>query len=129
MKWVNLLWSLVIVASFTIFCIWINPRTTGPLGAGFSFAVLASAACILISPVILLTRITRITKNADGFVYIFMGTANLAIGILGVYAEVRSRTPFDFQVIACLTINLLFGGFAFVDTFVKTIPGYRRKDA
>jgi hypothetical protein len=127
MKWVNLLWSLVIVASCTLFCIWINPRSAGPLGAGFSFAVLAWAACILISPVVLLMRILRVMENADTFIYIFMGTANLAIGILGVYAEVHSRTPFDFQVIACLAINLLIGGFAFFDTFIKTIPGYRKK--
>jgi hypothetical protein len=127
MKWVNLLWSLVIVASCTVFCIWINPRSTGPLGAGFGFAVLAWAACILISPVVLLMRILRVMKKAENFIYIFMGTANLAIGLLGVYAEVHSQTHFDFQVIACLAINLLFGGFAFVDTFIKTIPGCRKK--
>ena len=128
MKWVNLLWSLVIVASCTLFCIWINPRSTGPLGAGFSFAVLAWAACILISPVVLLMRILRVMKKADNFVYILLGTANLAIGLLGMYAELHSPPKLDYQVIACITINIIFGCFVFVDTFIMTIPGYQRKN-
>jgi hypothetical protein len=57
-----------------------------------------------------------------------MGTANLAIGLLGMYAEIHSPARLDYQVIGSMTINILFACFAFFDTFIKTIPGFPNKN-
>jgi hypothetical protein len=126
MKWVNLLWSIVLLGLITFFFTWLDSHNTGVISAGFGFAVIAWVVFWIISPIILFLRIFRIIKYATGFIYIFTGTANIAIGLSGLCFILHSTVRKDYPTTILLMINVLIGLFIFTDSFIITIPGYRR---
>jgi hypothetical protein len=126
MKWVNLLWSIVLLGFIILFFARLSSRSTGVISAGFGFAAIAWVAIVVVSPIILLLRIFRVIKYATSFIYILTGTANFAIGLPGLYYVIRSATQNGYQPAMLLIINVLIGSFIYIDSFIITIPGYRR---
>ena len=127
MKWVNLLWSIVLLAFITLFFARLSSHSTGEISAGFGFAAIAWVAIVVVSPIILLLRIFRVIKYATSFIYILTGTANFVIGFSGLYYVFRSTTQNGYQPAMLLITNIIFGSFVYIDSFITPIPGYRKK--
>ena len=102
----------------------IAEHSLGPLSPVFGSAVVVWIVCIIISPILLLLRIFRVIKTSDSFIYIFMGTTNLLIGVAGLYNALDHAAKIYYSFIALAGINVLFGLFIFIDAFIRTIPGY-----
>jgi hypothetical protein len=126
MKWVYLFWSAVLLTGMALFVVRIAERSAGPLSPVFSFEMIACIASTLITPVVLLLRIFRVIKSPHSFIYIFMGAANLMIGIASLYSALDHDTNVYYGFIVLAWLNILFGLFIFIDAFVRTIPGYKR---
>ena len=126
MKWVNLLWSVVILGFIILFFARISSHYTGPLSPGFAWAAIAEIVIIILSPVILLLRVFRTIKDAGSFGYIFIGTANGVIGITGLYFAARNSAHVGYLSVILFMLNILIGTFIFTDAFLTTIPGYTK---
>lgn|SRR5260221_13503323 len=125
MKWVNLLWSVVVLGFITLFFARLSTRSTGPISGAVGYAAIVWITILVISPIILLLRIFRAIKNSSFFIYILTGTANFAIGIPGLYFVFHSNVSLGYTTTFLLLLNILMGSFVYIDTFITTIPGYR----
>jgi hypothetical protein len=88
---------------------------------------MAWIAILVLSPIVLLLRIFRAIKDPGSFGYIFAGTANLAMGITGLYFVAHNSAHVGFLAVILLILNILIGTVIFTDAFLTAIPGYTKK--
>lgn len=129
MKWINLLWSIVLLGSLSLILAFLSSRASDTIvGPAFGYALIVWIVICIVSPIILVLRLFRIIRTSSAFIYILAGTASIAIGILGLYF----LAPGDYfknktSILGILSLNLLIGLFIFIDSFVKTIPALRNE--
>jgi hypothetical protein len=129
MKWQYLLWSVVFIGILTLLFARISSMSTSALGedfAFFSYAFITWVCICIASPVILVFRLIRVIKRSDSFVYILMGTSNLAIGAMGIYFILSSHPATLGFYFIIFIINLSVAGFVCWDAFFKEIPGFKK---
>jgi len=128
MKWVSLLWSIILLGVLTLILTYLSSQPADvTIGPAFGYAVIVWIIVCIISPIVITLRLFRIIKSASSFVYILTGTASIVIGILGLYfmapgAGYKNKTG----ILLILLCNVLLGLFVFFDAFIITIPGLRK---
>jgi len=128
MKWISLLWSIVLLGVLTLILTYLSSRPADvTIGPAFRYAIIVWIVVCIISPVIVILRLFRIIRSASSFAYVLTGTASIAIGILGLYfmapgADYKNKTG----ILLILLCNVLLGLFVFIDAFIVTIPGFRK---
>ena len=127
LKWQKLLWSFVAIGAIALFFSWQAYPSTDTLGYGFDlwvFALIASFACAIISPIVILLRLFRIIKNRESFGYIFIGTFNFCVGVYGVFQLAGMHLQRNNYILfVVFIVSLLCFGFIFTDTFIKERRG------
>jgi hypothetical protein len=129
MKWINLLWSIVLLGLLALILTYLSSRISDvTIGPSFGYGLIVWIIICLVSPIILTLRILRVIVDPSSFVYILTGTANLAIGVLGLYFVYPGGYFRNKQIfILILSVNVLLGLFIYVDAFIRTIPGSRKE--
>jgi len=128
MKWISLLWSIVLIGLLTLILAHLSSRPSDSIiDPAFGYGLIAWVVVCIVSPIILALRLFRIIRSSSSFIYILTGTASIAIGILGLYLIVpddhfRNKN----SILLILSINVLIGLFICIDAFVITIPGLRK---
>ena len=128
MKWVNLIWSVVLLGALSLLIAVLSSNATGVIAPWFVYTVFIWIVICICSPIVFILRLTRQIKNAGSFLYILTGMANLAIGIIGhicLFKVSISQSVFLSRVV--LTLNLLLACFIFVDAFVIPPPRNLRR--
>lgn len=129
MKWIYLLWSVVCLGALALFFAWISSRVTGKIDPTFAWGAIAWFAISVLSPIIILLRLFRIIQTSISFIYILIGTANFVIGILGLYVVIHgAATMMGNTIIVILLLNILIASFIYIDSFIATIPGFRKSE-
>ncbi|OJW54560.1 MAG: hypothetical protein BGO55_25540 [Sphingobacteriales bacterium 50-39] len=129
MKWINLLWSIVLLGLLSLILAYLSSRSSDTIvGPAFGYALIAWIVICIISPIILILRLLRVIRSSSSFIYILTGTASIAIGFLGLYF----MGPGDYfrnklAILVIFSLNLLIGLFIYGDAFVKTIPGLQKR--
>ena len=128
MKWVSLLWSVVLLGFLALFFAYISSRpSTSVLSPILLYVTIFWIAVCIVSPIILTLRLLRIILSPASFIYILTGTANLAIGILGIYyIAPADKVGNNMGTLFILSLNTITGCFVYIDAFIKTIPGIRK---
>ena len=128
MKWISLLWSIVLIGLLTLILAHLSSRPSDSIiDPAFGYGLIAWVVVCIVSPIILALRLFRIIRSSSSFIYILTGTASIAIGILGLYfmapgADYKNKTG----ILLILLCNVLLGLFVFIDAFIVTIPGFRK---
>lgn len=126
LKYQKLLWAFVVIVAVVLFFMWRFYPSKSDLGYGFDLWVLfmiCSVAIILISPIVILLRLTRIIKGRESFGYILIGSLNICLGGYGLFELIVSHIQHGFYGLLLMRVaNLSFASFIFIDTFVKEIP-------
>src|SRR5258708_24882168 len=117
MKWLSLLWSIVLLGFLALFFAYISSRPpTGILSPAFGYVTIFWIAVCIISPIILTLRLLRIMPSPSSFIYILTGTANLAIGVLGIgYIAPADIVQNNIGTLSVLLLNILIGCFIYID--------------
>jgi len=129
MKWINLLWSIVLLGLLSLIIAYLSSRSSDTIvGPAFGYALIVWIVVCIISPIILILRLLRIIRSSSSFIYILTGTASIAIGIFGLYF----LAPGDYfknkpVILVILSLNVLIGLFVYVDAFIIKIPGFRKE--
>jgi hypothetical protein len=128
MKWIKLLWSIVFLGVVALWLLYICSRPSpGKLDPLFSFGAISWVIISVITPLVLGCRLLRLIRLPSSFLYIFTGTANLAIGIAGIWYVAQSGNVHDnIGTISILALNILAACFIFVDAFITPIAGLRK---
>src|SRR5258708_16119060 len=106
-KWQKLLWSVVIIGIITLFLQIVYAQSYQGPGPAFVLLLLWPEL-LFISLIILLMRLLRFIIKRYSFIYIFTGTVNLAIGIVGFYLSLASTDYGGFWIFNNFTIcNIL----------------------
>lgn len=130
MKWVYLLWSVVLLGGLALLFSIVSSNSLGKISPAFELAVITWIVICIVSPVILILRLLRTIRNASSFIYVLMGTANLAIGIIGLSYIIPAKNALtDSIILLVLFLNVLMGAFVYVDIFIKTLPGFTKKQS
>ncbi|SRR5258708_3016661 len=125
-KWQKLLWSVVIIGIITLFLQIVYAQSYQGPGPAFVLLLLWPEL-LFISLIILLMRLLRFIIKRYSFIYIFTGTVNLAIGIVGFYLSLASTDYGGFWMYNKFDIwNILAACFIFLDVFIKQIGGLRK---
>jgi hypothetical protein len=122
-KWSNLIWSIVILFSLTLYFIkitWNGPHLPGLFG----FFLVSWLVCLPAALIVLLLRLFRFV-NREAFIYIFLGVSSFYLGICGLYFGVGNVTR-DAIWVFLYTITTAISIFMLVDAFVLEIPGIRK---
>jgi len=127
MKWISLLWSIVLMGLLTLLVYLSSRPSNATIDPAFGYGLIIWMVICVVSPIILMLRLFRLIRSSSSFIYILTGTASIAIGILGLYLV----TPSDQfrnknSILLILSINVLIGLFIYIDAFVITIPGLRK---
>ena len=128
MKWISLLWSIVLLGLLTLILAYLSSRPSDAIiDRAFGYGLTVWIIVCIVSPIILILRLFRIIQSSSSFIYILIGTASIAIGILGLYFigpgdHFKNKT----SILSILSLNVLIGLFIYVDAFVITIPGFRK---
>ena len=128
MKWISLLWSIVLLGGLALILTYLSSQPADvTIGPALGYAVTVWIVVCIISPIVVILRLFRIIMSGSSFVYILTGTASIAIGVLGIYFIAPSA---DFKnknsILLVLLCNVLLGLFIFLDAFIVTIPGFRQ---
>jgi len=126
MKWISLLWSIVVLGLLGLLFAIISSRPSiQSLSSSFVIGYISWMAICCVSPIILLLRLFRIIRSSSSFFYILAGTANIAAGVIGFWYILPAENLQNNTVILSLfLLNILLGCFIYFDAFIKTIPGF-----
>lgn len=129
MKWLKLLWSVVLLGFWALFLAYLSSRpSTDIINPAFGFIVITWVAICVITPIILVLRLFRVIRSPTSFIYILVGTASLIVGILGIFFVIPAgKVQNNIGTLIILVLNIILGCFIYTDAFVKTVPGLRRE--
>lgn len=121
MRWIKLLWSIVLFGSIILLFAIISSKATdnlGPSFAFFSWMVIVWIGVSIFSLVVLILRLLRIVQS-DSFLYILAGTGSLIFGFGGLFYIIASDLN-SFPYIAVFGLTLLLSGYIFWGAFKNT---------
>ena len=121
MKWRNLFLAVVGLALLVLVFSAIFENSNSKLGNSFNLFtifVLFWTVTSFISPIIVGIRLFRKMKMQNSFLYIFLSVLNLYFGGYGITKLLSSTVQKDFHTaFFLLLLNLIWGGFIFIDVF------------
>ena len=119
LKYRNLLISIGIVAVWVLVSfIAFYPDEQG-LGSTFSVSVLyifTAYGCLVLGVIFILLRIIKVWKNRDALLYVLMGVANIAIGLIAIALYTLNLA--DREWLNKSLLNLLIGVLIVADVFL-----------
>ena len=129
MKWLKLLWSVVLLGFWALFLAYLSSRpSTDIINPAFGFIVITWVAICVVTPIILILRLFHVLRSPTSFIYILVGTASLTIGFLGMlYVIPAGKVQNNIGTLIILALNIIIGCFIYIDAFVRTIPGLRQE--
>jgi hypothetical protein len=124
MKWVNLLWSFIVIGVIAFLLELLAAHSTSKLAAVAANVFVIWVMISAISPIVLALRLFRVIRTNGSFWYIFIGTANLVLGIAAaIYVLFGKAMPLDYLFALTIGFNLFTATYIFIDVFKKAIPG------
>jgi len=128
MKWISLLWSIVLLGALTLLIVYMSSRPSQAIiGPAFGYVLIIWFSICIISPIVIVLRLFRIIRSSSSFIYILTGTASLAIGLLGMYFMVLiEKVASHIGMPIVYILNVLIGSYIYTDAFIKPIPGLRK---
>src|SRR6187402_2061353 len=105
-KWQKIIWSLVVTASIYLYFTLLIERSSSKLGA-YPYMVLGWWVAIFTAVLIFILRLIKINKVRGSFFYILVGSFNLLIGVVDVYAMASgSMIGFKWALILLIPLSL-----------------------
>ena len=129
MKWLKLLWSVVLLGFWALVLAYLSSRlSTDIINPAFGFIVVTWVTICVVAPIILFLRLLRVLRSSSSFIYILVGTASLTVGLLGMlYVIPAGKVQNNIGTLIVLALNIIIGCFIYIDAFVKIIPGLRQE--
>jgi len=119
-KWPKLIWSIVIIAAFTIYANKLSAKGSSILGI-FGFFFVGWGIAFIASIVVFLLRLFRVLHRWS-FLYIFVASSALFLSVCGLWLSKGCQFGYGFWIfLYCLTLALAV--LMLIDIFVLEIPG------
>ena len=118
LRWLKILWSLVIIFAITLFAYLRYTHTYHVINFSI-FRYFIWPYAILLSVIVLILRLFKLGISQASFMYILIGTMNFCIGLVGAYIVAASDSPVGISNHAIFYANLFIAIIIFVDVFRK----------
>lgn len=107
---------LIIITLVLLFFTYDKKNGESPFFAAVILFMLAQVAGLLLGVIAIPLRLLNILKLKNGFIYVFIGSLNLYLGLVGVLLILGKGMP-DSNYLQMLIRNFLFGIFMFWEVF------------
>jgi hypothetical protein len=123
MKWVKLLWAVVVTSALFGGLFLLDDRYSVDESFGYSllkYCFYGWIALMMVSGLLILLRLFRVVKKRDSFGYICLAVLNLVCGGFGLFAFWSNDMDsiLSWPVLFCL-VQVAMAGFMFSDFFIK----------
>jgi hypothetical protein len=118
-KWPKLIWSIVIIAAFTIYASKLSASGSSILGI-FGFFFVGWGIAFIASIVVFLLRLFRVL-NRCSFLYIFAAASSLFLSLCGLWLTKGYHSGYSFWV-SLYFLTLALAVLMLIDIFVVEIP-------
>jgi len=118
LRWQKLLWSFVLLGALVLVPYLIVLRSATMVGPLF-YPYIIWPYLMAFTLVIIALRLFAGRGSSDSFFYIFTGTANACVGLLGLYLNFTSTVSLTLTIRTMFAINLLVALFLFLDIFKR----------
>jgi glucan phosphoethanolaminetransferase (alkaline phosphatase superfamily) len=119
-KWPKLIWSIVIIAAFTIYADKLSANSSNILGV-FGFFFVGWGIALTASIVAFMLRLFRVLHRWS-FLYIFVSAAALFLSVCGLWLTKGYYSGYIFWVFLYF-LTLALSTLMLIDIFVVEIPG------
>jgi hypothetical protein len=119
-KWPKLIWSIVIIAAFTIYAEKLSANGSSILGF-FGFFFVGWGLAFIASIVVFLLRLFRVLHRWS-FLYIFIASSALFLSVCGLWLSKGYQSGYGFWIFLYF-LTLALGAIMLIDIFVVEIPG------
>jgi len=119
-KWPKLIWSIVIIAAFTIYAAKLSANGPNILGI-FGFFLVGWGIAFIASVIVFLLRLFRVIQRRS-FLYMFIASSALFLSVCGLWLTRGYHSGYGFWIFLYF-LTLALAVLMLIDIFVVEIPG------